>query len=157
MIHRATRNRRDVAAGLIFVLCGLAFAAIAYLDLPIGTATRMGPGYFPIVLGGLLAVIGVVVAVRAGAADELSEFGPIPWRGAFFTALALVFFALTLGRLGIVPTVFVTTVLGSLASTRITPLQVLVTAAVLTALCALIFGDWLGVPIPIFGPWARFW
>lgn len=157
MTLRARRNTKDIAAGLLFAFLGLGFATIAYLGLPIGTATQMGPGYFPVVLGGLLVLIGVATALRGWAIEKVSDFGPIPWRGALFTALALIFFALTLRGLGMALTVFISTLLGSMASSRATPPQALATGVVLAAICTLIFGEWLGVAIPIIGPWARVW
>lgn len=157
MLSRWTQNAKDVTAGLIFTGLGLAFAIIAYLDLPIGTSTRMGPGYFPIMLGGVLVVLGVAMALRGIASGETSEFGAVPWRGAFFTAAALVFFATTLDGLGIAVAVFFAAVIGSLASTRITAVQAIATGAVLSVMCALIFGEWLNLAVPAFGPWVRFW
>ena len=56
------RNPKDFWAGLLYVVLGLAAVYIAQ-DYEMGTATRMGPGYFPTLLGGFLALIGVVSLV----------------------------------------------------------------------------------------------
>ena len=53
-----TRLNPDVAAGLIFVLCGGWFFAASAFGLKVGNAVRMGPGFFPAVVGGLLLVLG---------------------------------------------------------------------------------------------------
>ena len=59
-----TTISRSILAGAVFVALGLIFA-IASLRLDLGTAFRMGPGYFPLVLAGLLTVIGIAVIVIA--------------------------------------------------------------------------------------------
>lgn len=157
MFPQLTRNVRDLAAGLIFIGLGAGFAAIAYVGLPIGSATRMGPGYFPIVLGIVLAALGLVIGIRGIMSGAASEFGVIPWRGVALTAAALLFFATTLNGLGIAVTVFASAVIGSLASVRVTVAQALTTGIVLSIVCTLIFGEWLNLAVPMVGPWVRFW
>ncbi|KAB2862749.1 MAG: tripartite tricarboxylate transporter TctB family protein, partial [Bauldia sp.] len=49
-----TFNKSDLGAGAIFIAIGLGFAAMTFAELDIGTARRMGPGYFPIMLAGIL-------------------------------------------------------------------------------------------------------
>jgi len=58
------RNQKDFWAGLMFLAFGLAFALVA-LNYQMGTAVRMGPAYFPTVLGGLMAVLGLIVFLRS--------------------------------------------------------------------------------------------
>jgi hypothetical protein len=58
------RNGKDFWAGLMFIGFGLGFVLVA-LNYPMGAAVRMGPAYFPTVLGGLLAILGGVVFLRA--------------------------------------------------------------------------------------------
>ena len=58
------KNGRDFWAGLMFIGFGLGFMLIA-LNYPMGSAVRMGPAYFPTVLGGLLAILGAMVFFRA--------------------------------------------------------------------------------------------
>lgn len=157
MFQGLTRNAKDTLAGLLFAALGLGFSIIAYLQLPIGTATRMGPGYFPIVLGGLLVLFGAAIVLRGAATREVSVFGIIPWRGIVFTAAALILFATTLGGLGIALAVFFASIVGSLASARVTVIQSLVTAIVLSVMCAVIFGEWLNLSVPVFGSWVRVW
>lgn len=59
------KNEKDFWAGLMFMGFGLAAVIIASLNYQMGTAVRMGPAYFPTVLGGLLAVLGFIVFLRA--------------------------------------------------------------------------------------------
>jgi hypothetical protein len=66
------KNQKDFWAGLMFLAFGLAFAIIAR-NYQMGTAVRMGPAYFPTVLGGLLAVLGAVILVRGFASKLVGE------------------------------------------------------------------------------------
>jgi hypothetical protein len=146
---------KDILSGLIFVAFGAAFgyAAIGY---PLGTAFRMGPGYFPLVLASLLAVLGVAILVKgvtAAAAD--TPIGPIPWRGAIFILGALVYFGATVRGLGLVLALFGAAFLSALASRHNGPLAALAIAGALTAACVVIFHYGLGVTVPLFGPWVR--
>lgn len=59
------KNEKDFWAGIMFMGFGLAAVIIASLNYQMGTAVRMGPAYFPTVLGGLLAVLGFIVFLRA--------------------------------------------------------------------------------------------
>ena len=58
------KNGKDFWAGLMFIGFGLGFTLVAQ-NYPMGSAVRMGPAYFPTVLGGLLAVLGAMVFFRA--------------------------------------------------------------------------------------------
>jgi hypothetical protein len=146
---------KDILSGLIFLGFGAAFgyAASGY---QLGTAFRMGPGYFPIVLAGALAILGVAIIVKgvtAAAADP--EIGPVPWRGALLILAALVYFGATVRGLGLVAAIFGAGLLSALASRRNPPLAALVIAAALTLACVLIFHFGLGVAVPLFGPWLK--
>ena len=63
------KSPKDLWAGLMFIGFGAFFALWAYFNYQVGTAVRMGPAYFPIVLGGLLTVLGALVLVEAFALD----------------------------------------------------------------------------------------
>ncbi len=75
------RHLKDSLAGGVFMLCGLVFAwgARAY---PLGTSARMGPGYFPFVLGLALALVGALLLVQASVRQrrEVQPLGPWAWR-----------------------------------------------------------------------------
>jgi hypothetical protein len=144
---------KDILSGLIFIGLGAAFgyAASGY---ELGTAFRMGPGYFPLLLAGALALLGVAIVVKgvtAAAAD--TPIGVVPWRGAVLVLGALVYFGATVRGLGLVPALFGTAILSALASRSNPPLAALVIALALTLACVLIFHYGLGVAVPLFGPW----
>ncbi|CAN5158497.1 tripartite tricarboxylate transporter TctB family protein [soil metagenome] len=145
-------NRQELGVGAIFVAIGLLFGGLTLLDLDIGVARRMGPGYFPIVLSGLLIVIGIAVAVR-GVRLPAQVLPPVPWRGIAFLLPLPVFFGLTIRGLGLVPVIAASTFVAAFASSKMTPILALALAAGLAAGCAVVFHYALGLPIPLFGPW----
>lgn len=148
-MHRAMR---DVLAGLTFVAFGVAFALVA-ASYEVGTALRMGPGYFPLVLGGLLALLGVLIIVKGLLAGEGGSIGAIPWRGLVLILAAVLFFGLTVRGLGLMPSTFVTALMSAFASRRTGVVAALLIAVGLTLLCVLVFVVALSLRLPLVGPW----
>jgi hypothetical protein len=147
----------DVLAGLIFVAFGLLFA-ITSLGYELGTPLRMGPGYFPLVLGGILVFLGLLIVGKGfiPSASAEGRLGSVPWRALVLIVLALLFFGLTVRGLGLVPATAVTALLTALASYRTGILGAAAIAAGLTVLCVLIFVVALQLRLPLFGPWLPF-
>ncbi len=146
--------RKDLLAGALFVGFGLAFA-ITSTSYEVGTLLKMGPGYFPLVLGGLLVLLGIAIAVKGFLAPDGSEIGPVPWKAAALLVTALLFFGFTVRGLGLVPSLLVTVFLTALAGQRARVIPAVVIAASLTALCALVFVFALQLRLPLFGPWLQ--
>lgn len=142
----------DIAAGGIFAAFGL-FFAVQSLDYELGTLFRMGPGYFPLLLGIVLLVIGVAIAVSGLRGERAISVHSFPWRGMLLLSLAFVLFGLTVRGLGVAPAAFIATSLAGLASERVRPITALVIAAGLTAVTVLIFILVLQLRVPIIGPW----
>jgi hypothetical protein len=144
----------DILAGLIFVAFGLAFA-ITSLSYEMGTPLRMGPGYFPLALGGILVLLGMLIVGKGFISSSSAEgrLGSVPWRGLFLIVAALLFFGLTVRGLGLVPATAATALLTALASYRTGILAAVAIAAGLTVLCVLIFVVALQLRLPLFGPW----
>jgi Tripartite tricarboxylate transporter TctB family len=157
--RRLNRKRAvtDILAGLVFVAFGLAFA-IASLRYQLGTLLRMGPGYFPLALGGILVLLGVLIVGKgfvagAGAGAGEERFGSVPWRALLLIVLAVLFFGLTVRGLGVVVSTAVSALLTAFASYRTGILAAVAIAAGLTVLCVLIFLLALQLRLPMFGPW----
>jgi hypothetical protein len=147
----------DVVAGGIFVVLGLAFA-IGARGYELGTAFRMGPGYVPFVLGGLLALLGLaIIGVgvvrwrRAGTASAETPHGAVPWRGIAFLTASVIVFGAGVDPLGLVPALLVTTFLAGLADRDNSVLASAVIAVGLTAACVLIFVVLLQLRLPLLG------
>ncbi|MYZ48287.1 tripartite tricarboxylate transporter TctB family protein [Propylenella binzhouense] len=146
------KSVKDLLAGLAFIAFGLAFGYAA-LGYELGTALRMGPGYFPLVLAGILVALGIGVIVEGMLAGEGGDIGTVPWRGAALILGALVFFGYAVQGLGLAPTLFVTVFLAALASQRTGIPTAALLALALTAFCIAIFVYGLGVTLPLVGPW----
>ena len=125
---------RDFIGGVLLLAFGLYFVATA-LGMSVGTASRMGPGYFPLLAGGILLVLAMVIIGQA-----LVRAGPLPrpeWRPFFSVCAAIVVFAIAMDYLGLLPAIFAGVIAASIADPRSRPLQTLLLAA---GLCA---GAWL--------------
>jgi hypothetical protein len=159
-VNRRVNGKRavtDILAGLIFVAFGLAFA-ITSLRYELGTLLRMGPGYFPLVLGGILVFLGLLIVAKGFVSGSSAEgrLGSVPWRALLLIVLAVLFFGLTVRGLGLVPTTAVTALLTALASYRTGILAAVAVAAGLTLLCVLVFVLALQLRLPLVGPWLSF-
>lgn len=147
--------RKDILAGIIFIGFSVLFAATALSTLRLGTPTRMGPGFFPLILAGMLGLIGLVILVR-GIIRDGDLVSRVPWRGLVAIMATPIVFGLTIRGLGLVPSLFLTVIVASFASEQLKPLKILVISASITAFCVAVFHYGLGVSIPLFGAWLRF-
>lgn len=146
---------QDVAAGLLFVAIGIA-TVVAALDYPMGTVRRFGPGYFPVLLGVLLALLGAAVAIK-GIAVRIEDAEPIgPWalRPLILIAAAVIAFALLVRPLGLTVATVALVVISSLAGGRFSLKRVIALSVALVALSAAIFIFTLGLP---FNLWPALW
>lgn len=118
-----------------------------------GTGGRMGPGYFPTVLGTILMLLGFLSAARSltRAGEPL---GALPWRSLALVVGACVLFGLLLPRAGFPVALAVLVLVSAAASVRF---RFEWTAALglvgLTAFCTLVFVLGLRVPLPLVGTW----
>jgi len=142
------RNPQDFFAGLLFVAFGAA-ALWFGKSFAIGSATRMGPGYLPTLLGWGLIGLGVLITARA----LVTSGAPIPRmspRPQIFIIAALVAFALTIERFGLLPATAAVVVLGSFASRDMRWYEMIVLAACASVVAVLLFIYALGQPME---PW----
>ncbi|WJH40992.1 tripartite tricarboxylate transporter TctB family protein [Aliirhizobium terrae] len=148
-------DKANLICGVLLVLTGI-FFAYQSIELELGTAFRMGPGYFPFILALALILFGAIILIQAFRAAASEPIGPIAWRGIVFILAAPIFFGITVRGLGFVPALFFTGLIGAFASHKMTPLKAVVLAALLTAFSVLVFSYGLGLPFQRFGPWVRF-
>ena len=145
----------DILAGAIFIAFGL-FFALTSLTYDVGTPFQMGPGFFPLILGGALVLLGSVVVASGFVAEREEGLGTFPWRGIALIPIAFIFFGLTVRGLGVVPALFITTLLASFASERMSVVMAVAVAVGLTALSIAIFVVVLQFHLPLVGPWLAF-
>lgn len=141
------RDYRDFVAGLLMILIGLSAAVYAYVNYRMGTVTRMGPGMAPVGLGILLMGLGLPVLVsgllRRGVFPEIRTVAPI----CIFGAIAV--FALLIKPFGLIPAIFGSTIVSSLAEREFAPRRVFGSCVILSGMAWLIFIFGIGLPIPL--------
>lgn len=143
---------REFLAGGIFVLAG-AYFALEALNYEVGTPFRMGPGFMPLLLGAVLAGLGLGVAASGWQKPDREKPLPPSWRGIVLIVGVVIFFGATIRGLGFVPVVFVAAFASAMASRLNSPLFAALLAIGLTVLCTAIFVIGLGMTVPWFGPW----
>ena len=145
------RSTKDFWTGLIYIFFGSSAVLIAR-DYGMGTALRMGPGYFPTVLGILLALIGLISLVRSFI-ETGSPIGALAFKGLFLVVGSTLVFGLIVRGAGLAVALPVLVIMSAYASVRFRWGPSLVLAAGLTVFCVLVFLKGLGVPLPILGSW----
>ena len=144
------RNTQDFCAGLMFALLGAAFTwgASRYSA---GTAAEMGPGYFPLVLGGLLTLLGTILVIRGlRAASADGHVGRIAVKPAVLVFAGVGAFALLLRTAGLVVAIFAIILISSRASPERRFKEALVSAVVLCVAGVGVFIYALKLLIPVW-------
>ena len=113
----------------------------------------MGPGYVPLVLGGLLAALGVGVIVKGFIAGEGADIGGTDWRALILVTAAVLFFGITVRGIGVVGALFGASLLAALGRSQTPWREALVIAVGITALSVVIFIGALQLRLPLVGPW----
>ena len=139
---------KDFWAGLMFIGFGLAFALIAQ-NYQMGTSVRMGPAYFPTVLGGILAVIGLAILIES-LLVEGSKVAKFYFKPVLFIVGALLLFGLLLRPLGLVIAIAALVGLGAFGGLDFRWKEVVILIVVLAIFSVLVFVKGLGLPIPVW-------
>jgi hypothetical protein len=142
------RHPKDFVAGLIFIAFGIA-AIVIGSNYSLGSAARMGPGYFPRILGILLILLGAALALRA----LRLKGAPLPswkWRPTLVVLGSVVLFGLIVTRAGLVLSTIILVVLSSTASLEFRPKEALISGVLLAALAVGIFVIGLKLQLPIW-------
>ena len=143
------RSQKDFASGLMFILVGLAFSWTAR-GYSMGTAAKMGPGYFPFLLGMVLAVLGALVLIGSmsskGEEDHLARWD---LKILLWILGSVVLFGLLLKPLGMVLSVFVLVLVSSMASHEFSWKGALLNGVVLVLISvgAFVYGINLQMPV----------
>jgi hypothetical protein len=145
------RNNRDFWAGIMLIATGAASVIIAR-DYSFGTSLRMGPGYFPSVLGGGLVLFGLYLVVMGLKRNEKME-GGWSFRALIVLPLSLVLFGVLMERAGFIPALIVLIFGSAAAGTEFKLVEVLLLALGLTAFSVALFIYGLGLPYPLLVGW----
>lgn len=139
---------RDVSSGLALLAVAIVFGTVGS-DYRMGTMTRVGPGFAPVMMSIALGGIGSAIAL-GGLLRRSVERPGLSLRPAVVILGAIGIFAATIRSAGLVPATVLLVMLATLAEGRIRPLFSLTLAAGLTAIAYTIFIALLGLPIPAF-------
>ena len=147
---------KNVASGLLLIAIG-AFFAYSGRHLDVSSVKNMGPGYFPLILSGLLIVLGAAVIAGGWRAEtdgsDQAVGRSIPWRGIALLTAALLFFGLLVRPLGLGPALGGAVLISCFASRRWRLFPALVLTGSMVACGWAVFIRLLGMPIPFLGTW----
>ncbi len=139
------RNYQDAVVGILIALCGLAVAIYSSNAFNAGTLQRMGPGMFPLAMGGLITFLGVLLCVVSLLKTGVVKPVEVQWRAAVMVLVSVTLFAVCVKPLGLVPAVLSVVIVSSFAESKVRILQVAILGVVLCLLSYLIFQVGLGM------------
>jgi hypothetical protein len=143
------RNQRDFGAGIMYMVIGLFFTILA-TNYPMGTAAKMGPGYFPFYLGILMFLLGLLVAIKAfGAKAAIESIPKFNWKIIAQITGAVILYGLLLPRMGFLIAVVVLVFVSASASKEFTWKGTAINAAFLVAFTYSVFVLGLKLQFPL--------
>ena len=145
------KSQRDFFSGLMFLVVGVVFA-VGATNYSMGGSARPGPGYFPLILSVLMAILGGVVLFKALTIETEGgdPVGAFAWRPLLVIVVAISVFGAALPRLGMIITVPLLIVIVSFAGDEFRWKGVIVNSVVLTAFAWLVFVYGLKLTIPLW-------
>lgn len=148
------KHPKDFWTGVIFLVVGLSAVFIGR-DYTMGTAGKMGPAYFPTVLGGLLSVVGGIAVFRSfkRVGEKIEKFH---LKELFIVLAAVVLFGLLMRGAGLAPAAVVLIMVSAYASPQFKWPEALLLAVAMAGFAVLVFVKLLGLPLQVFGPWLQF-
>ena len=143
------KSPKDFWAGLMFIGFGVFAMAWAYANYQMGTAVRMGPAYFPIVLGGLLTVLGLSVFVE-GLTIKGPPIPAINLRPLILISVACVVYGYVMKPLGLVIATAFLVFISALGGHEFKWREVAILYVVLIIFSILVFVKGLTLPFPLW-------
>jgi hypothetical protein len=143
------RSPKDFWAGLMFIGFGLFFALWAATFYRLGTSLRMGPAYFPTVLGALLAVIGLVILFRSLAVKG-EKIATLHFRPLSLVLGGCIAYGYLMGPAGLIVATAALVVISAMGGHEFSWREVAILAAALIVLSVLVFVKGLALPFPLW-------
>jgi hypothetical protein len=153
------KSQKDFFSGLMFTVVGAAFAYGA-TSYSIGTGARMGPGYFPLLLGVILAILGAIILFKALVVEtsDGEPVGAFAWKPLVFIIAGNLLFGILLGGLpiiglpamGLIAAIFGTTIVVSMAGDEFNFKETLVLSAILSVMSYAAFIMLLKLQFPVW-------
>jgi hypothetical protein len=144
------KSEKDFWSGVMFTTVGISFA-VGAMNYSMGTGARPGPGYFPLILSVILAILGGVLLFKSLTIETEGgdPIGHIAWRPLLIIVASIAVFGALLPRLGLFIAVPLLIIAVSFAGDEFKWRGVLIAAAVLTVFSWLIFVAGLKLTIPL--------
>lgn len=143
------KNPKDFWSGLMFLGVGLFFAIWATVNYQMGSAVRMGPAYFPAVLGGLLAVLGFVILGGSFVLDG-PKVPRLHFRPLFMVLASCIAYGYLMKPLGMVLATAAMVVIAALGGHEFRWKEVALLALALVVFSVLVFVKALSLPFPLW-------
>ncbi|MFK8079661.1 MAG: tripartite tricarboxylate transporter TctB family protein [Granulosicoccus sp.] len=139
---------RPVVAAILAAI-GLTGFVIG-LDYEFGSARRMGPGYFPVILSGVLFLLALIEGASAVLRPEPDSTDPVDWRPLIAILCAVAAFAFTIRVFGLIPAFMVVVGLSALSESNYGWIPTLILSIVSCISAWLLFSQLLGMTLPLF-------
>ena len=143
------KGPKDFWAGLMFIAFGAGFMGMSLSQYQMGNAVRMGPGYFPTVLGGLMIFLGILVLLESIAIEgpKVPAFG---FRPMFFVVVGCLAFAYMLKPAGLIVSIFALVGISAFGGHEFKLKEVAILGAILAVGSVFVFVKGLTLPFPIW-------
>ena len=145
------RSMKDFSAGLMFIAIGGLFA-IGATQYPMGTAVRMGPAYFPSILGWGTVALGFLVFVESFLVDD-EKPTPVKWRPLLLVIASVMAFAALVNTGGLITATVVLIITAALGGHEFKLKEAIISAVLMSITVWAIFDKALGLPFKLF-PWS---
>ncbi len=140
-------KNKDFWAGMMLIAIGAAAMFIAR-EYRFGSTLRMGPGFFPVILGGILVAFGVCI-VAVGLRQGAKIQGTVSLRALTLLPLSLILFGILMDRAGFVPALAALVFVSAASGREFKFVEVLSLTVLLTVASLALFIWGLGLPYPL--------
>ena len=142
------KSQEDFWAGLMFIGFGV-LAIVISRDYPMGSAMRMGPGYFPTSLGAIMVLLGSIITLLSFKVAG-GKVKPFAWKPMIVLAIAFCTFAWGIDHIGFIPSLAIMILLSAFAGREFRLKEVLILMVILIVGCWALFIKGLELPFPLF-------
>lgn len=146
------RNNRDFWGGVMFFAVG-AVAIVAAWDYPFGSTLRMGPGYFPVILGAIMMAFGLIIMFQGLRNNEKIQ-GNWSLRALIILPISLVVYGILMEVAGFIPALIALIFISAVSGEEFKFKEVLLLTVILLVIAWTIFIWGLSLPYPMF---IKFW
>ena len=146
---RSRGETKTIVTGAIFLAFGLVGALMA-LRYDLGTPTRVGPGGFPLLLSAILGVLGIANIVLGASKPYRGGLGSWRARGIYLIPLSVIFFGVTVERIGLILAIIGTVIIACLANPSTRMIEIAIMCAALAIFGAGLFVNGLHLPFSLW-------